>query len=87
MNDARSAVALAAAPAHAEGDLRLVSNHAFDEIAIADSASIEHPLTEADFQLSAVLSGDVNPQHLNPDFAAATRFHGVLAHEMWGGAL
>jgi phosphate acetyltransferase/phosphate butyryltransferase len=68
-------------------DLRTVRNRVFDEIAIGDFASTERTLTADDIALFAVLSGDVNPQHLDADFAASTRFHGVIAHGMLGGAL
>lgn len=34
-----------------------------------------------------MLSGDINSQHLDAEFAASTRFHGVIAHGMWGAAL
>ncbi|WP_399696966.1 bifunctional enoyl-CoA hydratase/phosphate acetyltransferase [Xenophilus sp.] len=68
-------------------DLGLIRNRTFDEIAVGDSASIQRTLTAQDIQLFAVLSGDVNPQHLDAEFAASTRFHGVIAHGMWGGAL
>ncbi len=34
-----------------------------------------------------MLSGDVNPQHLDAEYAASTRFQGVIAHGMLGGAL
>lgn len=68
-------------------DLGLISNRVFDEIAIGDSATIERTLTREDIQLFAILSGDINPQHVDPEFAASTRFHGVIAHGMWGGAL
>lgn len=67
--------------------LQLVRNRVFDEIALGDSASIERVLSAEDIQLFAILSGDANPQHLDPDFAASTRFHGVIAHGMLGGAL
>ncbi|KAF1708447.1 bifunctional enoyl-CoA hydratase/phosphate acetyltransferase [Pseudoxanthomonas sacheonensis] len=67
--------------------LRLIRNRTFDEIRLGDTAAIERTLTAEDIQLFAVLSGDVNPQHLDPAFAASTRFHGVIAHGMWGGAL
>ena len=70
-----------------DDDLRILRNRTFDELAIGDSACIERTLTRQDIQLFAILSGDANPQHLDPEFAASTRFHGVIAHGMWGGAL
>ena len=75
------------APTTPQDDLTIVRNRTFDEIAIGDSASIERTLTSQDIQLFAVLSGDVNPQHLDAEFAASTRFHDVIAHGMLGGAL
>ncbi len=68
-------------------ELQTIRNRTFDEIAVGESASIERTLTHEDVQLFAVMSGDVNPQHLDAEFAASTRFHGVIAHGMWGGAL
>ena len=65
----------------------LVSNRVFDEIAVGDSAALVHTLRADDIRLFAVLSGDVNPAHLDPEFADHTRFHGVIAHGMFGGAL
>jgi len=68
-------------------DPRTIRNRTFDEIAVGDEAAIERTLTATDIQLFATLSGDVNPQHMDPAFAASTRFHGVIAHGMWGAAL
>ena len=62
-------------------------NRTFDEIAVGDRASIERTLTAADIQLFAAMSGDVNPQHIDAEFAASTRYQGVIAHGMWGAAL
>ncbi|WP_017461020.1 bifunctional enoyl-CoA hydratase/phosphate acetyltransferase [Dyella ginsengisoli] len=79
-----------AAPAGPPGDaddIHFIRNRTFEEIAVGDTAAIERTLTAEDIQLFAVMSGDVNPQHLDPDFAASTRFHGVIAHGMWGAAL
>ena len=70
-----------------DDDLHLLRNRTFDELAVGDSACIERTLTQQDIALFAILSGDANPQHLDPEFAASTRFHGVIAHGMWGGAL
>ena len=67
--------------------LRVLRNRTFDEIAVGDSAGIERALTQEDIQLFAILSGDVNPQHVDPAFAASSRFQGVIALGMWGGAL
>jgi len=68
-------------------DLGILRNRTFDELEVGDSACIERTLTQEDIQLFALLSGDLNPQHVDPAFAASTRFHGVIAHGMWGGAL
>ncbi|MQT47882.1 MULTISPECIES: bifunctional enoyl-CoA hydratase/phosphate acetyltransferase [Pseudomonas] len=62
-------------------------NRTFDELTIGESASVERTLTVEDIQLFALQSGDLNPQHVDPEFAASTRFQGVIAHGMWGGAL
>ena len=67
--------------------LQRLHNRSFDEIAVGDSASLERTVTAADLQVFAAISGDANPQHLDAGFAASTRFHGVVAHGMFGGAL
>jgi phosphate acetyltransferase/phosphate butyryltransferase len=68
-------------------DLEVIRNRTFDEIKVGDRVSIERTLTAADIQLFAAMSGDVNPQHTDAEFAASTRFNGVIAHGMWGAAL
>ncbi|MCD9029035.1 bifunctional enoyl-CoA hydratase/phosphate acetyltransferase [Luteimonas sp. BDR2-5] len=70
-----------------DDDLTMLRNRTLDEIAVGDSASVERTLTREDIQVFAALSGDVNPQHIDAEFAAASRFNGVIAHGMWGGAL
>jgi phosphate acetyltransferase/phosphate butyryltransferase len=68
-------------------DLEVLRNFTFDEIAVGDRASIQRTLTAADIQLFAAMSGDINPQHIDAEFAESTRYHGVIAHGMWGAAL
>ncbi|MEL1263802.1 bifunctional enoyl-CoA hydratase/phosphate acetyltransferase [Pseudoxanthomonas putridarboris] len=70
-----------------DDDLKLLRNRTFDELEVGDSADIERTLTMEDIQLFAVASGDINPYHVDRAFAATTRFHEVIAHGMWGGAL
>lgn len=64
-----------------------IENHPFDEIAVGDHAELSRTLLDEDIQLFAAMSGDVNPAHLDPEYAKSTQFHGIIAHGMWGGAL
>lgn len=65
----------------------LIENKIFDEIEIGDSASVNHTLTSKDIQLFAVMSGDVNPAHVDEEYARSDMFHKIIAHGMWGGSL
>ncbi len=64
-----------------------IENKPYDEIKIGDSASILHKLTKRDILLFAIMSGDVNPAHLDEEYARSDMFHKIVAHGMWGGAL
>jgi phosphotransacetylase/acyl dehydratase len=64
-----------------------IENRTFDEIKIGDSASLSRTLTKKDIELFAVMSGDVNPVHVDEAFAHDDMFHKIIAHGMWGGAL
>ena len=65
----------------------MIENRTFDEISVGDSASLSRTLGEQEIQLFALASGDVNPAHLDPEFAATDMFHRVIAHGLWGGGL
>ncbi len=67
--------------------MQCIENKTFAEIEIGDAASISHTLTRQDIQLFAVMSGDVNPAHVDEEFARSDMFHAIVAHGMWGGAL
>jgi phosphotransacetylase/acyl dehydratase len=76
------------APAQPAGSAgSFIENRPFEEIAVGDQASLERTLTREDIQLFAVMSGDVNPAHLDAEYAKASRFREIIAHGMWGGAL
>ncbi len=64
-----------------------IENRTFDEIKIGDAAGLTRKLTRRDIELFAVMSGNVNPAHVDPEFAKSDMFHKVIAHGMWGGAL
>ena len=64
-----------------------IENRTFAELNVGDSASIVHTLTQKDINLFAIMSGDVNPAHLDEEYAESDMFHKIIAHGMWGGAL
>ena len=67
--------------------MQTLENRTYDELAIGERASLSHQVEERDLLLFAAVSGDVNPVHLDEDFAAATPFKGRIAHGMFSGAL
>jgi phosphate acetyltransferase/phosphate butyryltransferase len=71
----------------ASEDLEVLRNRTFDEIVVGDHATIQRTLTAADLQLFAAMSGDSATAQGDAEPAASTRFHGVIAHGMWGAAL
>jgi acyl dehydratase len=82
-----------AAPPHREGPdtaitliepLVFIENRTFDEIDVGDSASLARTLSRKDIELFAVMSGDVNPAHLDEEYTHSDMFHEIIAHGMWG---
>lgn len=67
--------------------MRYIENRTFDELNIGDTAELTRTLKHDDIELFAIMSGDVNPAHVDEDFAKSDMFHRVIAHGMWGGAL
>jgi len=67
--------------------METLTNRTFDELKIGDSASLVRTLTQQDIELFATVSGDVNPAHVDPEFAKTDIFHGVVVHGMLGAAL
>ena len=67
--------------------MKYIENKTFDEIKIGDFATLTRKLSEQDIKLFAIMSGDVNPAHVDAEFAKSDMFHKIIAHGMWGGAL
>ncbi len=63
-----------------------ITNLTIDEINVGDSASYSRLVTEREVELFAAVSGDHNPVHLDPDYAATTQFGECIAHGMLTGA-
>ncbi len=63
-------------PARADA---MIENRTFDEIAVGDQASLAKTVSQQDIDLFAVVSGDVNPAHMDPAYAKTDMFHRVIA--------
>lgn len=64
-----------------------LNNLVLSEITVGLSKTYSKTLTQKDIVLFAACSGDVNPVHLDKDYAATTPFGEPIAHGMWTGAL
>ena len=64
-----------------------ISNQIFDEINVGDTTTYTRNITHHEIEAFAAVSGDYNPIHLDPDYAATTDFGQQIAHGMLTGAL
>ena len=69
-------------------DPQSLHGYYLDDLEIGQSASYSKSFTAEDVADFARVSGDDNPLHLNPEFAASTRFetpiiHGMLTTSLW----
>ncbi len=64
-----------------------ISSKTYEEINIGDSASTKRTLTQKDIQLFAIVTGDMNPAHLDEAYAKTDIFHQIVGHGMWTGSM
>jgi phosphate acetyltransferase len=67
--------------------LEVIENRVYAEIAVGDSAILVRTLRPDDIQMFAIMSGDFNPTHVDPEYARSSQFREVVAHGMWGGVM
>lgn len=65
----------------------VLENTTYDEIDLDQTATYSKLVTEQDITLFAMVSGDINPVHMDEEFAKNTPFGGRIAHGMFTGAL
>jgi 3-hydroxybutyryl-CoA dehydratase len=53
-----------------------------EDLKVGQTALYAKTITDADIVLFAGISGDINPVHLNHEFASETMFEGRIAHGM-----
>lgn len=59
----------------------------YEEINIGDSTSLTRTLTKKDIQLFAIVTGDMNPAHLDETYAKTDIFQQIVGHGMWTGSM
>ncbi|MGO1502413.1 MAG: MaoC/PaaZ C-terminal domain-containing protein [Marinobacter sp.] len=64
-----------------------LENITYNELNEGDTATFTRTLSERELVLFAAVSGDFNPVHLDPEFAANSMFGERIAHGMWSGSL
>jgi 3-hydroxybutyryl-CoA dehydratase len=64
-----------------------ITNRPFDTIQIGDFCKRVHKVSDEDLLLFARASGDLNPLHLDDEYAATTPFKQRIAHGMFTGGL
>jgi len=62
-------------------------NIPYDELETGQSASFQRSIGTREIALFAAATGDLNPVHLDPGFAASTPFGEPIAHGMLTGGL
>ena len=62
-------------------------NRSFAEIRIGDCASLTRRLSRTDIKSFALISGDLNPTHVDDQYALTHGDGRLVAHNMWAGAL
>lgn len=67
--------------------METISNIPYADLEPGMKAQYSKQITERDLLLFAEVSGDRNPVHLDPEFAARSLFKGQIAHGMLSGAL
>ena len=67
--------------------MNVLENYPINELVVGQRANYSKTLTEQDIILFAACSGDVNPVHLDKEYAATTPFGEPIGHGMWTGAL
>lgn len=65
----------------------MIENRVFDELFVGETASLTRTISRNDIDLFAVISGDVNPAHMDAAYAQTDMFHKVIAHGMLGAGL
>ena len=65
----------------------MIESVAYEDIAVGDAASLQMTIEEDDVELFADVTGDINPVHLDEEYAATTPFGQRVAHGMLAASM
>ncbi len=71
-----------AVPSEARATMAELHGLYLEDLKVGMTAVYAKTITDADIVLFAGISGDINPVHLNHEFASETMFEGRIAHGM-----
>ncbi len=61
-------------------DFNAIMGYRFEELHVGMTAETSRTVTDSDILMFAGVSGDMNPVHMDDEFAATTMFKGRIAH-------
>jgi len=64
-----------------------IENYPYDEIEPGQTAEYERTLTRDDIALFSKVSGDLNPTHVNEEYALRSGAKGAIGHSLWATGL
>jgi len=64
-----------------------LNGYYFEDLSVGMTASFGKTMTEADVLMFAGVSGDINPSHINEEFAKTTRMKTRVVHGMLSASL
>jgi phosphate acetyltransferase len=64
-----------------------IENHTYNEIRVGQSAALQRTLTRDDIALFSKVSGDLNPTHLNAEYARSSAAGEITGHSLWNSGL
>ena len=70
-----------------DNDSLNMSGYSIEEIYVGMKRSVSKTITESDIYIFAGITGDINPVHINEEYARNTRFGRRIAHGMLTASL
>ncbi|MGD8533235.1 MAG: bifunctional enoyl-CoA hydratase/phosphate acetyltransferase, partial [Gammaproteobacteria bacterium] len=67
--------------------IEMIENHPYEEIRVGQTAELQRTLTRDDIVLFGKVSGDLNPTHVDADYASNSAIGTITGHSLWSSGL